>query len=61
MAKRCTAYGPLHPEELYVEDFLDVARRLERMKKSSERKTEDDRQREEEWKKFSERFSEHKE
>lgn len=57
MAKRCTVYGPRHPEELYVEDFLDVVRRLDRIRRDSEGKSEEEMRREEEWRKFAERYN----
>ena len=57
MAKRCTVYGPRRPDDMDVKDFLDFARSLERSKRQTEGKKEDDTQREEEWKEFSERFN----
>lgn len=57
MAKRCTVYGPRHPDDMDVKDFLDFARSLERAMRQTEGKTEDDIQREEEWKELSERFN----
>lgn len=57
MAKKCTVYGPRRPDDMDVKDFLDFARSLERARRQTEGKTEDDIQREEEWKEFSERFN----
>ena len=57
MAKRCTVYGPRRPDDMDVKDFLDFARSLERAMRQTEGKTEDDIQREEEWKELSERFN----
>lgn len=57
MAKRCTVYGPRRPDDMNVKDFLDFARSLERAKRQTEGKKEDDTKREEEWKEFSERFN----
>ena len=57
MAKRCTVYGPRRPDDMDVKDFLDFARSLERARRQTEGKKEDDTRREEEWKEFSERFN----
>ena len=57
MAKICTVYGPRRPNDLEIKDFLDFARSLERAKRQTDEKKEDDIQCEEEWKKFSERFN----
>ena len=57
MAKICTVYGPRRPDDSDVKDFLDFARSLECARRQTEGKTKDDIQREEEWKKFSERFN----
>ena len=57
MAKRCTVYGPRRPDDMDGKDFLDFARSLERAKRQTEGKKEDDTLREEEWKEFSERFN----
>ena len=57
MAKRCTVYGPRHPDDMDVKDFLDFARSLERARRQTEGKKEDNTQREEEWKEFAERFN----
>ena len=57
MAKRCTVYGPRRPDDMDVKDFLDFARSLERARRQTEGKKEDNTQREEEWKEFSERFN----
>lgn len=61
MAKICTVYGPRRPDDVDVKDFLDFARSMERVRRQSEDKKEDDIQREEEWKKFSEGFNDSKE
>ena len=61
MAKICTVYGPRRPDDSDVKDFLDFARSMERVRRQSEDKKEDDIQREEEWKKFSEGFNDSKE
>ena len=61
MAKICTVYGPRRPDDFDVKDFLDVARSMERVRRQTEDKKEDDIQREEEWKKFSEGFNDSKE
>lgn len=57
MAKRCTVYGPRRPDDMDVKDFLDFARSLERARRQTEGKKEDDILLEEEWKEFSERFN----
>lgn len=57
MAKRCTVYGPRRPDDMDVKDFLDFARSLERARRQTEGKNEDDILLEEEWKEFSERFN----
>ena len=57
MAKRCTVYGPRRPDDMDVKDFLDFARSLERARRQTEGKTKDNILRDEEWKKFSERFN----
>ena len=57
MAKICTVYGPRRPDDVDVKDFLDFARSLERARRQTEGKKEDNTQREEEWKEFSERFN----
>lgn len=61
MAKICTVYGPRRPDDVDVNDFLDFARSMERVRRQTEDKKEDDIQREEEWKKFSEGFNDSKE
>ena len=61
MAKICTAYGPRRPDDVDVKDFLDFARSMDRVRRQTEDKKEDDIQREEEWKKFSEGFNDSKE
>ena len=61
MAKICTVYGPRRPDDVDVKDFLDFARSMERIRRQTEDKKEDDIQREEEWKKFSEGFNDSKE
>lgn len=61
MAKRCTVYGPRRPDDMDVKDFLDFARSLERARRQTEGKKEDDILLEEEWKEFSERFNDPKE
>ena len=61
MAKICTVYGPRLPDDFDVKDFLDFARSMERVRRQTEDKKEDDIQREEEWKKFSEGFNDSKE
>ena len=61
MAKICTVYGPRRPDDVDVKDFLDFARSMERVRRQTEDKKEDDIQREEEWKKFSESFNDSKE
>ena len=61
MAKICTVYGPRRPADVDVKDFLAFARSLERVRRQTEDKKEDDIQREEEWKKFSEGFNDSKE
>lgn len=61
MAKKCTVYGPRRPDDMDVKDFLDFARSLERAMRQTEEKTEDAAKREEEWKKFSERFNDSEE
>ena len=57
MAKRCTVYGPRRPDDMDVKDFLDFARSLERARRQTEGKKEDDILLEEEWKEFSEGFN----
>ena len=57
MAKRCTVYGPRRPDDMDVKDFLDFARSLERARRQTEGKKEDDILLEEEWKEFSELFN----
>ena len=61
MAKICTVYGPRRTDDVDVKDFLDFARSMERVRRHTEDKKEDDIQREEEWKKFSEGFNDSKE
>ena len=61
MAKKCTAYGPRRPEDFEIKDFLDFSRSLERLSRKPAGETEEDRQREEEWKEFSARFNDSKE
>ena len=61
MAKIWTVYGPRRPDDSDVKDFLDFARSMERVRRQTEDKKEDDIQREEEWKKFSEGFNDSKE
>ena len=61
MAKICTVYGPRRPDDVDVKDFLDFARSMERVRRQTEDKKEDDIQREEEWKKVSEGFNDSKE
>ena len=61
MAKICTVYGPRRPDDFDVKDFLDFARSMERVRRQTEDKKEDDIQREEEWKNFSEGFNDSKE
>ena len=61
MAKKCTAYGPRRPEDVEILDFLVWSRSLERLSRNPAVETEEDRQREEEWKEFSERFNDSKE
>lgn len=61
MAKICTVYGPRRPDDVDVKDFLDFARSMERVRRQTEDKKEDDIQREEEWKNFSEGFNDSKE
>lgn len=61
MAKICTVYGPRRPDDVDVKDFLDFARSMERVRRQTEDIKEDDIQREEEWKKFSEGFNDSKE
>ena len=61
MAKICTVYGPRRPDDVDVTDFLDFARSMERVRRQTEDKKEDDIQREEEWKEFSEGFNDSKE
>lgn len=61
MAKRCTVYGPRRPDDFDVKDFLDFARSLERARRQTEDKAEDDTLREEKWKEFSKRFNDSKE
>ena len=61
MAKICTVYGPRRPDDSDVKDFLDFARRTERVRGQTEDEKWDDIQREEEWKKFSEGFNDSKE
>ena len=45
MAKICTVYGPRRPDDVDVKDFLDFARSMERVRRQTEDKKEDDIQR----------------
>lgn len=61
MAKRCTVYGPRRPDDVDVKDFLDFARSMERVIRENHVKREEDAERDEEWKEFSERFNDNEE